>query len=110
MAAKLAALFITLLINITVGIVIFFFMLLVMNGFSESDAMWGLGTYIVLGLLVSVAMGAGAFFAVQMLTARKFGGAAAALIAVPVFSVIGAGIKIICSFIGVFISEYVQMH
>src|SRR5215207_2559124 len=99
MAAKLAALFITLLINVAAGVAIFFFMLLVMNGYSESDAMWGLGVYLVLGVLVSISMSTGAYFSVQLLTRREFNGAVAALIAVPIFSVIGSGLKIVCSFI-----------
>jgi hypothetical protein len=110
MTAKLAALLVTLLINIAVGVAIFFFMLLAMNGYSESDAMWGLGVYIVLGLTVSVTASAGAFFTVQLLIKRKFNQALSALIAVPIFSVIGAGLKIVCSFIGVLTSEYVRTH
>jgi len=110
MAAKLAALFVTLLINIAAGIAIFFFLLLTMNGYGESDATWGLGAYLVLGILVSLSMSAGAYFAVQLMIKRNFNAAVAALIAIPIFSIIGAGLKIICSFIGILISEYVRTH
>lgn len=110
MVLKLTAFFVTLLINIVGGGVIFFFLLLAMNGYSESDATWGLGVYIVLAILVSIAMASGALLAVQQLVKREFHGAISVLIAVLVFSVAGAVLKIICSIIGVLIAEYVRTH
>ena len=110
MAAKLTAFFVTLLINFGIGIAVFFFMLIAMNGFSESDANYGIGVYIVLALLVSLSMSGLAAFLVYILTKRKFRGAIAALIAVPVFSIIGAGLKIFCSIIGVLVADYVRVH
>jgi hypothetical protein len=110
MAAKLAAFLITLLINIAVGVAIFFFMLLAMNGFSESDALYGLGTYIVLAILVSLLMTGGAVVVVQVLTKRQFRGWVAALIAIPIFSVVGASLKFVCSIIGVLIADYVRVN
>lgn len=108
MALKFATFFITLLINIAVGVMIFFFMLLAMNGYGESDATWGLGAYIALALMVSISMGVGALVVIKMLVKRKFRGAVAALIAVPIFSAIGAGLKIVCAIIGVLIADYVR--
>ena len=110
MAGKAAAFLITLFINLAVGVAILFFMLFAMNGYGESDAMWGLGTYLFLGIVVTLLMSAGAYFAVQLMIKRNFSAAVAVLIAVPTFSVIGAGLKIVCSFIGVLISEYVRTH
>ena len=110
MAVKLAAFFITLVVNIAAGVVIFFFMLLAMNGFSESDATYGLGAYIVLGVIVSLLMSSGAVLLVHTLLKRKYRGAVAALIAVPAFSVIGVGLKIVCSIIGILIADYVRVH
>jgi hypothetical protein len=43
MPAKTLTALVTLLINIVIGVGIFFFMLLAMNGYSESDATYGLG-------------------------------------------------------------------
>ena len=110
MATKIIAFLVTLLINIVAGVVIFFFMLLAMNGFSESDANYGLGTYIVLAALVGLLMSAGAAGLVHILLKRKFSGIASALIAIPVFSVVGAGMKIVCSIIGVMVAEYVRVN
>ena len=110
MQAKILAALITLLINIAIGVVIFFFMLLAMNGFSESDATYGLGAYIVLALLVSLSMSVLSVVVVHGLMKRQFRGAVAALIAIPIFSIVGAGLKIVCSIIGVSIAEYVRVN
>jgi hypothetical protein len=50
MAAKIIAFIVTLLLNIAIGVVVFFMMLMGMNGFSESDANYGFVTYIVLAV------------------------------------------------------------
>ena len=110
MAAKLSAFFITLIINLAIGVGVFFFMLLAMNGFSESDASYGLGAYIVLALLVTLAMSAGAAFAAHLFVKRGLSGLAAAAISIPIFCVLGGGLKIVCSVVGVLIADYVRLN
>ena len=110
MGAKVAAFVITLLVNIAVGVVVFFFMLVAMNGFSESDANYGLATYIVLALTVSLGMSILAAALVHLLLKREFRSFVATLIAVPVFSLVGAGLKIACSIIGIMVAEYVRVN
>ena len=110
MAAKLSAFLMTLLINVAVGIAVFFFMLLAMNGFNESDANYGVGAYIVLALLVSLIMSAGAALTAHLFMKRGFSGIAAAAIAIPIFSILGGGLKIVCSVIGVLIADYVRVN
>ena len=110
MTAKIVAFVITLLTNIAIGVAVFFFMLLAMNGFQESDATYGLVTYIVLALVISLAMSTAAWFAVRYLQTREFRGWIAALIAVPAFSIIGGSLKIVCGIIGVLIAEYVRVN
>ena len=53
MASKIVALTATLIVNIIAAIIILFGMLVAMNGFSESDATWGLGAFVVLALVVT---------------------------------------------------------
>lgn len=110
MTAKIITLVITLLTNVAIGVVVFFFMLIAMNGFSESDANYGIGAYIVLGLLVSLAMGAAAAMTVHLLTKREFRSWIAGLIAIPLFTVIGGGLKFVCCIIGLLIAEYVRVN
>ena len=110
MPAKLLTALITFLINVAAGVVIFFFLLLAMNGYSESDAIYGLGAYIVLGLIVSLIMSTFAALLVHVLMKRNFRGWTAGLIAVLIFSVIGLGLKLVCSVVGVAVSEYVRVN
>jgi len=49
MAVKLASAFITLVLLVAIAVVLFAAMLVIMNGFSESDATWGIAAF---GLLV----------------------------------------------------------
>jgi hypothetical protein len=110
MATKVAAFLITLLINFAAGVAIFFFLLLAMNGYSESDATYGLGVYIVLALIVSLIMSTSAALLVHILMKRNFRGWTSGLIAVLIFSVIGVGMKVVCSLIGVGVAEYVRVN
>jgi len=110
MTAKVAAFFITLVVNIVIGIVVFFFLLIAMNGYSESDAMYGFGAYVLLALFVSLLMAVCAVRVVQILTNRKFAGSSAAFIAVPIFCVLGAGLKLVCAIVGVAAAEYVRVN
>jgi hypothetical protein len=110
MSAKIAAFIITLVVNIVVGVVIFFFMLLAMNGYGESDATYGLGIYIVLAVAVSLLMSGGAAVGAHGLMKRRFRAVTSALIAVAVFAILGAVLKIACSIIGVSVAEYVRVN
>ena len=110
MTAKIAAFLITLVVNIAIGIVVFFFLLIAMNGYSESDAVYGFGAYGVLALFVSLLMAACAVRVVILLMKRNYSGTSASFIAVPVFCVVGAGLKLVCAIVGVAIAEYVRVN
>ena len=108
MTAKIAAFLITLVINIAIGVVVFFFLLVAMNGYSESDATYGLVAYIALALFVSLLMAVGAVVVVVILMNRKFSASSAAFIAVPIFSIVGACFKLACGVVGVTVSEFIR--
>lgn len=109
MAPRVIAAILTLLINIAAGVVIFFMMLVAMNGFSGSDAEYGLGVYIVLALIISILMSLGAFLLSGSLLKKKFSGVAAVMIAIPVFAIVGVVLKVISSLIGIGVAEYVRV-
>lgn len=109
MSAKITAFLITMVASMAGGAVIFFFMLLAMNGFSESDAMWGLGTYVLLVLMVAILSSTGALFLVGFLTKKQFSPAICVFIAVSVFSLLSIGLEIVCSLIGVGVAELVRV-
>ena len=110
MAPKLIAAILTFLINIAAGVVIFFMMLVAMNGYSGSDAEYGLGVYIVLAALISILMSLGAFLLSGRLLKKQFSSVTSTLIAVAVFAIVGIVLKIVSSLIGVGIAEYVRVN
>lgn len=110
MAPKIIACLLTLVANVVAGLAVFFVMLIGMNGYSESDATFGIVAYVVLAVLVTILMSVSAVLLVQYLQKRKFSGVAAATIAVLVFSATGAVLKGICGLIGVGIAEFMRVN
>jgi hypothetical protein len=110
MPAKIIASLLTLLINVTAGVIIFFFLLLGLNGYSESDATYGLSAYFALALVVSFSMSLCAGLVAHILMKRNFRGWTAALIAVPIFSVTGIVLKIACVIAAAAVTEYVRVN
>ena len=110
MAPKITAFLITLLLNIAIGIAVFFLMLLAMNGFSESDANYGFVTFIVLAILVSLLMASLAAAAVHLLTKRGFKTLSASLIGIGSFTILGLVLKVVCSIIGVLVADFVRTN
>ena len=108
MAAKIAAFAVTILVNIAVAIVILFMMLIAMNGYSESDATWGLIVYGLFALIVIVVMSLGALFVVGFLTKKRYGSLVSSLIAISAFSILGIVAEIVCGLLGVGVAEFVR--
>lgn len=109
MAPKIIAFLVTLILNIAIGIAVFFFLLLAMNGFSESDANYGFITYISFALIVSLLMSSSAAILTSILQKRKFSGVTSALMAIVVFVVVGAVLKSGCALIGIGAAELVRV-
>ena len=110
MKAKVIAAVITLIINVAAGTVVFFGLLLALNGYSESDATWGLITYLVLAVIVSVTMTVLAATSVHLLMKRGISALMSAVLAVLAFSIIGAVLKFVCSLVGVAVVEFMRVN
>ena len=110
MAPKIIAFLITLILNIAIGIAVFFLMLLSMNGFSESDATYGIVAYVVLAVLVSLVMATLAAVLAHLLMKRAFGVVVASLIGIICFTVIGGILKVVCSIIGILVADLVRVN
>jgi hypothetical protein len=110
MTSKIISAVITLVLNVSAGVVVFFMMLLAMNGFSESDANYGLGTYIILAILVSLLMASLAAATVHLLMTRNFRSVSASLIGIGSFTVMGIVLKVVCSIIGVLVADFVRTN
>lgn len=110
MTSKIISAVITLVLNVSAGVVVFSMMLLAMNGFSESDANYGLGTYIILAILVSLLMASLAAATVHLLMKRNFRSVSASLIGIGSFTVVGIVLKVVCSIIGVLVADFVRTN
>ncbi len=85
-------------------------MLLAMNGFSGSDAEYGLIAYIVLAILISISMSIGAFLLTHFLLKKQFTSAPSVLIAILVFAIAGVVLKMVSSLIGIDLADYVRVN
>jgi hydrogenase-4 membrane subunit HyfE len=94
MAAKVVTAVIVFLLNVAAGVVGFFFLMLALNGFHELEANYGMGAYIILSFVGSVAMTTAAFLTVGWLLKKEYQPIVAALIAIPIFVIVGAGLKL----------------
>mgnify|MGYP003594548966 CR=1 FL=1 len=110
MTSKIVAFILTLTLSLAAGTVVLLFLLIAMNGYSESDAMWGLGVYALLAFAVSVLMGFGAFLATGSLQKRQYGAFPSVLISVILFTVIGSIADGVCALIGVGVAEFVRVN
>ena len=105
MAAKIAALMVTLAAGLAAGVAILFFMLVAMNGYSEGDATWGLGAYVVLAFVANISMGLAAYF----VTGRLIKRAIASLITITIFSIVVFVVEVVSSLIGIGVAEFVRV-
>ena len=86
---------ITALVQAAVAVVIFFMLLLGLNGFSERDATPSLVFFIALSVVCALGLGgAGAYAAKRIAEKKSLGGVAASAISVICFSVLGAVILV----------------
>ncbi len=110
MGAKLAAFVITFSIILAAAVVVAAVLLMAMNGYSESDALYGLVAYAVLSLIVSVGSAILSLTVVRLLERRRFGALSGALIAVAAASAAGVVLVTICGIIGVAVAEFVRVN
>lgn len=110
MAPKLIAAIVTGILNLAAGLFLFFFMLLALNGFSESDGSYGLVTYVVLAVGVTIMMSTLSALAVHFLMKRGWGAVGSAILGIVVFSGVGAGLKFVCSIVGVLVADFVRVN
>ena len=97
---------ITGLVNIGIGVVLLFVLLLSLNGYSEQQATLGLILFIVWVLLVSLVTAFLSVVATNFLTTKtSMNFSIAALISVFVFVIVGIVFEIIGCFISIFVTE-----
>jgi hypothetical protein len=100
---------ITFLINLGIGVFLFFFLLLGMNGFSEKQAEPGLIFFIVWVLLASLITAILSVISTNYFTTQKsMNFWLAALLSTFIFVVIGAGLSVVGWFASLFITSAIR--
>ena len=110
MAVKIAAVLVTLLLTLGVGFVVFIFMLIAMNGFSERDANWGIGAFALLVVLIAAAASSAAGVLARRFASRKMHSAIAIVLAIVISSVVGGGLVGASGFAGVVVADIVRRN
>ena len=101
---KIATFLITALANIAIGFVLFFVLLMSLNGFSEQQAMPGLILFIVWVLLSAIITGvSGALLANYLALKKSLNKFAASAIGSLIFSILGGLFALIGFFAAVFL-------
>ena len=107
MGAKIAVFILTTAVCLAAAVVLFFGMILAMNGYSESDAIWGMGVYAALAVLTAILAAGGALVARERLSKRS-GPFLSFMIAVFACSTAGIVFEIACSIVGILVAELVR--
>ncbi len=109
MATKIVAAIILLLVNVTAGVIFLAGLVIAMNGYSESDALWGLIGFVVLAIFVTALTVAGAIVLVSVLTKKQFRAAASVSIGVSISSIVAVVLQFVSSLISVGVAEIVRV-
>lgn len=109
MGAKIAAFLLTMTACLTAAVISLSIMIIAMNGYSESDATWGLGAFAVLAFLTSIGASVGSTVLASKLLAKQFTTLKSLLIAVPVGSIVGVVLVFISSFVGIGVAELARV-
>lgn len=110
MGSKIAAAAITLLLTLVSVVIAFIFMLVVMNGFSERDANWGIAVYVLMVFGVALFTTVSAAMIAGRLLRREMHAGLAALLAIIICSFVGAGLVAASGFAGVIVADIVRRN
>jgi len=106
MFAKIITPVITILVSIAVAVVLFFMLMLGLNGFHGTDGGRGLFAFAAWGVFTALLLGLLSLLSVNFLINRKQKSAMfAALVVVPVFAVVGVAMNFVCLIIGIAVAE-----
>jgi len=108
MAAKIITFLLILGINVAVGVAFVFMLMLGLNGFSERDAGYAFGFFIVGGLLVSFLTATAGVFLIKFLSGKQWNQVLAVALSVIGFAALGFVLKVVIFFIAIFVADFVR--
>jgi hypothetical protein len=94
--------------NIVCCVLLIVVLLIVMNGYSESDAQWGLGGFVLLSIIVAIVTGAAGFILTGVLSGRGFRNITAFAIAALTPIAMSLVLQSACAMIGLLIAEFAR--
>lgn len=110
MTPNTIAVAITLVTNAITSVVVLAVIVLTLNGYSESDATYGMVTWLILVVICILLTCSAAFAGVQTLIKRKITPLKAVLIAAVCTSVAAILLNIACGIVGVATAEFVRTY
>ena len=110
MTVKIFAGAATMLLNLAVAVVILFALLLALNGYSESDAMWGLVAFAVLAIAVTILSGVTALALIRFLSKRNYRRPSSGLVSIILASLLGTALQVGACIVSVLITEVVRTN
>ncbi|HMM81409.1 MAG TPA: hypothetical protein PKC65_15435 [Pyrinomonadaceae bacterium] len=108
MTSKIIAALLIAAINAIMGVAVFLFLLVAMNGYSERIASYGLGAFVILGLAVTVSMAIGGFLITGYLLKRGRSPVLAGFLSTVAGSVLGAFLKVVSALVGIGVAEVIR--
>lgn len=95
-------------VNLAVSVFLVFFLMLALNGFSESDATYAFLFFIIGALVIAVLSGILGIVLLNFFINKSFRSISASIISILIFSILGAVINIALLFGGIIIAEIVR--
>lgn len=95
-------------VNLAVSVFLLFFLMLGLNGFSESDANYAFLFFIIGALVAAVLAGILGIVLLKFLINKNFRSISASIVAILIFSILGAVINIALLFGGLITAEIVR--
>ena len=110
MIPKVIAFLLTLIGNAVIAVAVLFVLVIAMNGYGESDAMYGLGIYIALAIFTSITISGLSLLLLRFFRKRELSAMTAVPIAVIVLSVIGGILIAGWGIIGILVAEFARKN
>jgi len=108
MGAKIAAFLISVVLVIAIAVLGLFFLLIALNGYSESDVTYGFAAFGILSFLAALVSGAIAAAIAHLMTRREFKAFGSILAGVATAFVFGVVAIVVTSGLAVGITEYAR--
>ncbi len=110
MALKLITSSIVLLFNAVLALILFFGLIVAMNGYHESDATYGIAAYLALAVLSCLLATTLAWLTVHILMKREFRPWMASTVSIAAFCMLGTGALMISMALAIGITEFARAN